>query len=243
MESYVRITVQETFVNELDEKIVRFLSQYTKNSKNSRDSKFDKNDQATNQACNILEFKRDFGQIKNPPRFRARYYNPTTGRFMSSDPIGFAGGDTNLYRYSLNDPINRIDPDGLDSYRTNAGHGYLVIDDPRGSGGRYVFTYGPKNPSVGNYLGSLIGLSSDAEAGMFYLKKGAPDWFLGAEVPFSRFSQDALADQMTIHRAEDFIKQTNADGNYYNLYGLGDNGYNCIGAARQVQCGNQCGGR
>lgn len=31
---------------------------------------------------------------------------------MSKDPIGFAGGDTNLYGYVLQDPINMIDPDG-----------------------------------------------------------------------------------------------------------------------------------
>lgn len=35
---------------------------------------------------------------------------------MSKDPIGFAGGDTNLYGYVLNDPVNFIDPNGLQSY-------------------------------------------------------------------------------------------------------------------------------
>ena len=32
---------------------------------------------------------------------------------MAKDPILFAGGDTNLYGYVLNDPVNFIDPDGL----------------------------------------------------------------------------------------------------------------------------------
>lgn len=44
---------------------------------------------------------------------RARYYSPTLQRFISQDPIGFAGGDANLYRYVLNDPINIEDPLGL----------------------------------------------------------------------------------------------------------------------------------
>jgi RHS repeat-associated protein len=44
--------------------------------------------------------------------YRARYYDPTTGRFLSEDPIRFAGG-TNLYRYSDGDPVDETDPFGL----------------------------------------------------------------------------------------------------------------------------------
>lgn len=43
---------------------------------------------------------------------RARYYHPTFGRFINEDPIGFRGGDSNLYRYARNNPINRTDPNG-----------------------------------------------------------------------------------------------------------------------------------
>ncbi len=46
-------------------------------------------------------------------RFGARDYDPETGRWVTKDPIGFAGGDTNLYSYSLQDPVNLIDPSGL----------------------------------------------------------------------------------------------------------------------------------
>ncbi len=44
--------------------------------------------------------------------YNARYYDPATGRFLSEDPIGFAGGDANLYRYVGNNPVNAIDPTG-----------------------------------------------------------------------------------------------------------------------------------
>jgi RHS repeat-associated protein len=42
-----------------------------------------------------------------------RYYNPSTGRWLSRDPIGEAGGP-NLYGFAYNDGINAIDLLGLD---------------------------------------------------------------------------------------------------------------------------------
>ena len=42
----------------------------------------------------------------------ARYYDAVIGRFVSQDPMGFAAGDTNLYRYVGNAPTIRTDPSG-----------------------------------------------------------------------------------------------------------------------------------
>jgi RHS repeat-associated protein len=42
-----------------------------------------------------------------------RYYDPVTAQFLSKDPIGFAGGDSNLYRYVRNCPNNLLDPSGF----------------------------------------------------------------------------------------------------------------------------------
>jgi RHS repeat-associated protein len=44
--------------------------------------------------------------------YRARYYDSRLQRFISEDPIGFAGGDVNLHVYVRNDPSNLIDPLG-----------------------------------------------------------------------------------------------------------------------------------
>lgn len=46
--------------------------------------------------------------------YRARYYDPGTGRFLSEDPIGFAAGDYNLYRYVRNNPLRFNDPAGTE---------------------------------------------------------------------------------------------------------------------------------
>jgi RHS repeat-associated protein len=42
-----------------------------------------------------------------------RWYDSSTGRWISQDPIGFAAGDANLYRYVGNGPNNATDPSGL----------------------------------------------------------------------------------------------------------------------------------
>ena len=51
---------------------------------------------------------------RSPSYYRARYYNPTTGRFLSEDPKGFAGSGSDLYEYVGDSPTNFIDPFGLD---------------------------------------------------------------------------------------------------------------------------------
>jgi RHS repeat-associated protein len=45
---------------------------------------------------------------------RARIYDPATGRFLTADPMGFAAGDVNLYRYVGNGPTGAVDPSGFE---------------------------------------------------------------------------------------------------------------------------------
>ncbi len=44
---------------------------------------------------------------------RARWFDPVHGRWLSQDPIGFAAGDANLYRYVGNGVTGALDPSGL----------------------------------------------------------------------------------------------------------------------------------
>jgi RHS repeat-associated protein len=62
--------------------------------------------------------------------YRARYYSPTFQRFIAQDPIGFAGHDSNLYRYTFDSPLQFEDPIGLTAtcYAIQSG-GIACIDD------------------------------------------------------------------------------------------------------------------
>jgi RHS repeat-associated protein len=46
--------------------------------------------------------------------YRNRHYDAGHGRFLSEDPLGFVGG-INVYAYSNNDPVQFVDPFGLDA--------------------------------------------------------------------------------------------------------------------------------
>lgn len=64
-----------------------------------------------------FRFVGQFGVMTEPNGFyymRARYYDPDVGRFISEDPAGFEGGDVNLITYVQNNPVNLVDPLGLD---------------------------------------------------------------------------------------------------------------------------------
>jgi RHS repeat-associated protein len=48
-------------------------------------------------------------------RFGARDYEPEVGRWTAMDPILFDGREANLFSYSFGDPVNLLDPTGLDA--------------------------------------------------------------------------------------------------------------------------------
>jgi RHS repeat-associated protein len=64
--------------------------------------------------------------------YRARYYSPSLGHFISEDPLKFASGDANFYVYVWNSPTNWNDPTGLrpgDRYHDIRCAGWNAIRD------------------------------------------------------------------------------------------------------------------
>jgi RHS repeat-associated protein len=63
--------------------------------------------------------------------YRARYYDPAVGRFVSEDPLGFAAGDVNVSRYVGNGATNATDPSGMQAGAPSPGEysSYLEWSD------------------------------------------------------------------------------------------------------------------
>jgi hypothetical protein len=88
---------------------------------------------------------------------RARWYDATIGRFISEDPIGFAGGDVNLYGYVGNNPLQFTDPFGKypnespDDFRDLRRNGF---PDPNGFPKSNISCdYKDYNPWIGGEVG------------------------------------------------------------------------------------------
>lgn len=75
-------------------------------------------------------------------RFGARDYDAETGRWTAKDPIGFGGGDGNLFGYVLNTPLNTIDPVGLSGFVGGFQGGAGLGAGFESGGGFYVGTEG-----------------------------------------------------------------------------------------------------
>jgi len=101
-----------------------------------------------------------------------RYYDPAKGRYISEDPVEFGAKDANLYRYTSNNPINKIDARGLSSAYSGSFGGGATL----GAGwGEYSFGFsvsvsvGFNIDSQGNRSYSIIfqGTNWDDFKGMY----------------------------------------------------------------------------
>jgi RHS repeat-associated protein len=71
---------------------------------------------------------RDFDTETNLQFSRARYYDPSTGRFINEDPMRF-NASVNFYAYVDDDPVNWMDPAGLDKAEVCCAEGKALSDD------------------------------------------------------------------------------------------------------------------
>ena len=87
------------------------------------------------------------------------------GRWTAKDPIGFAGGDTDLYGYVLNDPVNRVDPYGQ-SGLVGAAIGAIT----GGIGGAILggLTGGSQGAQAGFITGAITGAVTGAIGGPLF---------------------------------------------------------------------------
>jgi RHS repeat-associated protein len=59
--------------------------------------------------------------------YRARYYDPRIGRFISEDPMGYGAGDVSFYAYANNNPVNGNDPSGNEPVITRNGNAFNIL--------------------------------------------------------------------------------------------------------------------
>jgi len=104
-----------------------------------------------------------------------RWYDATVGRWLSTDPIGFDGNDTNLYRYVSCRPINMFDPQGLEE-------NVVTTTTVGGALGEYVTIEGRVGVRIqgtdffitGNSKGTYGVPSTGSTSVLFIVKKNEP---------------------------------------------------------------------
>ncbi len=129
-------------------------------------------------------------------RFGARDYDPVTGRWTAKDPIGFAGGDANVYAYVSNDPINYVDIWGLDRTRSfnpaNAGSGGSSTTSLNIALGPISVNIGPEGVTLPANLIPAVGVT--AQVAQSTNTNGANDYFGGLNIAGNGFTVNEQGD-------------------------------------------------
>ena len=99
---------------------------------------------------------RELQQESGLYNYRNRFYHPGIGQFLQSDPIGFEGGDVNIYTYVWNNSPNWTDPWGL--YGVGAPNDNFFTQFQDGTYEALNAMAGGCGPSTGNDVAADVGL-------------------------------------------------------------------------------------
>ncbi|MCF7855312.1 MAG: hypothetical protein K9N51_10985 [Candidatus Pacebacteria bacterium] len=158
---------------------------------------------------------REYSSTTGLYNFRARWYDPTTGRWLSKDPIGISGG-LNQYVFCGNNPVNFVDPLGLDFVHI------VDADAVKGQGHAAVIT-GPVNgqwryDSFGKLKGShrhgQYSFTSEQDALNFARQHGYTHFARWQTSPAQDAAAQARADQWHTGAGQNYTtrRQYEVDG-------------------------------
>jgi len=82
--------------------------------------------------------------------FGARMYDPTTAVWLSQDPMAEKYPSLSPYSYCAGDPVNLVDPDGRDWFKSNDGNTYLWKNDPNSEIDGFSYL-GPEGTVLGSF--------------------------------------------------------------------------------------------
>ena len=121
-----------------------------------------------------------------------RWYDPDLKQWASEDPKGFAAGDPNLRRYVSNDPVNKLDPEGLAEHPL--------------SGIRYAGLSRPANPL--NWVTGVMQWLFPEDAALF--KQSAP---ITKQAALESFASEMSGDDAMEHkRLQRLIRLADSSG-------------------------------
>jgi RHS repeat-associated protein len=94
---------------------------------------------------------REYDSVTGLYYYRARYYDPVAGTFISQDPKGFGAEDMDLYDYVRNQPTGATDPSGTQQVSGNLSGGIEIQlgPDPKKKGNSGGGNTQPHHPPAG----------------------------------------------------------------------------------------------
>ncbi|MBI2925985.1 MAG: hypothetical protein HYY24_09800 [Verrucomicrobia bacterium] len=166
----------------------------------------------TYAVANVYRFSSKEVHVKSGMYYYGyRFYDPNVQRWLSRDPIGEPGG-LNLYGYVANNPVNVIDPKGLDRWHGDSIHTYVVVEvwDDKCCEviGYKRIEFGPRG--IGGFLSAILTLGSYAPGEVTITDADEPPGWNGWRNPSS-----CQADKFLLEWAE----SVQSDPDFFNFWG------------------------